>query len=49
MKYLEIGGPSGEEDIVGMPGQGSDGGTYGLFDVLADPPVIRLVVVADRN
>jgi len=46
---LEVGGTAGDEDIVGVPINGEDGGADGLLDVLADPPIIILLKVTDGD
>ena len=47
--HFKVGRPSSEEDVVGMPVQGGDGRTNWLLDVLAHPPVILLLKVANAN
>lgn len=44
---MGIGGAGGEEDGVGVPGDGGDGAADGLLDVLGYPPVVLLFEVAD--
>ena len=44
---FEVTGAGGQQDVVRMPVQTEDGGTDGLLDVLADPPVFLLFKVAD--
>jgi len=44
--HCEVGGTSGDEDVVGVPVDAEDGGADGALDVLADPPVVVLLKVA---
>merc|ERR1719384_2798672 len=46
---LEVGGPGRQEDVVRMPVQTGHGGLERLLDVLGDPPVIVLLVIADGD
>jgi len=45
---LEVGGGGGKELVVGVPGDASDGGAV-LLNVLADPPIVVLLEVADGD
>ena len=42
-------GASSEQDGVGVPGEGGDGASNGLLEVLGDPPVILFFEVADSD
>ncbi|RUS23162.1 hypothetical protein BC937DRAFT_91849 [Endogone sp. FLAS-F59071] len=46
---LVVRGPSSQQNVVGMPVDGKNGGTNGLLDMLANPPVVILLKVADGN
>ncbi len=43
---MGVGGAGGEEDRVGVPGEGGDGAADGLLEVLGDPPVVLGLEVA---
>jgi len=46
---LEVRRTAGNQNVVGMPVDGEDGGADGLLDVLADPPIVFLFKVADGD
>lgn len=45
----EVCGAAGEQAVVWVPVERSDGGLDGLLDVLAQPPVVALLKVAHRH
>ena len=47
--HLEVGGPGGEEHVVGVPVHRGDRASDWPLDVLGHPPVVVLLVITDGD